>query len=55
MALPTAPLPRPPQPIRASRIVLFSAAWTRGITAPASAEAAATLPARSRNSRREDG
>ena len=31
MALATAPLPRPPQPIKASRMVLSSPAWTCGI------------------------
>ena len=55
MALATAPLPRPPQPISARRIVLSSAAWTRGIITPANAEAAATLPPHFKKSRREDG
>jgi len=51
-ALATAPLPRPPQPIKASLIVPSPAAWTRGTAMPASAEVAASLPARPRNSRR---
>ena len=54
-ALTAAPLPRPPQPIKASRMVLSSAACTRGIATPASAEAAASFPPRSRNSRRDVG
>ena len=49
-----APLPRPPQPIRARRIVLSSAACTRGIVTAASAEPAASVPLHCRNSRRED-
>ena len=53
-ASPTAPLPRPPVPIRARRIVLSSPACTAGITLPANAAAAATLPVRLRNSRREE-
>ena len=43
-ALAAAPVPRPPQPIRATWIVLFSAAWTCGITPAARAEAAAIRP-----------
>ena len=50
-ALATAPLPRPPQPIKASLIVPSPAAWTCGTATPASAEVAANLPARPRNSR----
>ena len=49
-----APLPRPPQPISARRIVLSSAACTRGIATAASAEPAASLPLHCKNSRRED-
>ena len=49
-----APLPRPPQPINARRIVLSSAACTRGMATPASAAPAATVPLHCRNSRRED-
>ncbi len=41
MALATAPLPRPPQPIKASRMVLSSPASTCGMATPAKAEAAA--------------
>ena len=39
------PAPRPPQPIKARRIVLSSAAKTRGIATPAKADAAA-IPGR---------
>src|ERR1017187_8285055 len=49
----TAPQPRPPQPIRARRMVLSSAAWTQGMLTPASAEVAATALPRARNARRE--
>ena len=52
MALATAPLPRPPQPIRASRMVLSSPAWTCGMATPARAEAAAIRAVFFRNSRR---
>ena len=52
MALATAPHPRPPQPIRARRMVLFSPAWTCGMATPARAEAAATRAVVLRNSRR---
>src|SRR5258708_6777508 len=52
-ALPAAPLPRPPQPTSATWMVLFSAAWTCGMTAPARAEAAAMRPVLFRNSRRD--
>src|SRR5579883_2321745 len=44
MASPAAPVPRPPQPTRASRMVLLSPAWTWGRTTPARADAATTLP-----------
>ena len=43
-ALTTAPLPRPPQPISASRIVLSSAACTCGMATPAKAVPAAAVP-----------
>src|SRR5437879_1132636 len=43
-ASPMAPVPRPPQPTRASWMVLFSAAWTLGIRTPARADAAAIWP-----------
>ena len=46
-----APVPRPPQPTRASWIVLFSAAWTCG-TCRQRSDAAATRPVFFRNSRR---
>ena len=52
-ALAAAPLPREPQPIKASRIVLSSAACTWPAASPASAEAAASFPPRWRNSRRD--
>ena len=42
-ALCAAPVPRPPQPMRATWIVLSSAAWTKGILTPASAETAAVV------------
>src|SRR4051794_7123532 len=51
-ALAAAPVPRPPQPTRATRIVLSSAAWTAGTTTPERAEAAATVPPVLRKSRR---
>jgi hypothetical protein len=50
-ASPTAPLPRPPQPIRASWIVLSLAAWTAGAICAAAA-AVARMPAFFRKSRR---
>ena len=53
MASAAAPVPRPPQPIKATRIVLSSAAWTCGTTTPANAVAAAILPVFFRNSRRD--
>ncbi|MGB2809430.1 MAG: hypothetical protein WBC22_16940 [Sedimentisphaerales bacterium] len=52
-ALPTAPLPRPPQPTNASRIVLSSAAWTRERATPVRTEPATTLPPCAMNCRRE--
>ena len=52
-ALAAAPVPRPPQPTRATWIVLFSAACTEGIVTPARAEAVATVPVVLRKSRRD--
>src|SRR4051794_14333977 len=52
-ALAAAPVPRPPQPIRASLIVLSSPACTCGTATPASAETAATRPVSLRNARRD--
>src|SRR4051794_22458847 len=52
-ALAAAPVPRPPQPTRATWIVLSSAAWTEGITTPERAEAAATWPVVFKKSRRD--
>src|SRR5437868_2466210 len=52
-ALPTAPVPRPPQPTRASWMVLLSPAWTKGTATPARVEAAATTPAVFSTSRRD--
>src|SRR5262249_13959490 len=52
-ALAAAPVPRPPQPISATWIVLSSAACTAGIATPARAEVAATCPVVLRKSRRE--
>src|SRR3954454_23158185 len=51
-ASPTAPVPRPPQPTSARRIVLSSPAWTEGTARPAKAEAAVILPASARKWRR---
>src|SRR5271170_7725406 len=48
-----APVPRPPQPTKATWIVLFSAACTAGITTPDRAEAVATVPVVLRKSRRD--
>src|SRR5687768_4227754 len=42
-ALAAAPVPRPPQPTSATLVVLSSAAWTKGIWMPASAETAAVV------------
>src|SRR5437867_10482898 len=53
MALAAAPPPRPPQPIRATRMVFSSAAWTWGRATPAKAEAAANRPVFFRKSRRD--
>src|SRR5207248_1469951 len=52
-ASPAAPVPRPPQPTRATRIVLSSAAWTAGTATPAKAEAVATWPVVFKKSRRD--
>src|SRR3954471_8438879 len=52
-ALAAAPVPRPPQPTRATRIVLFSPAWTSGTAVCEKAVAAATMPPVFRKSRRE--
>src|SRR5438552_18289311 len=52
-ASPAAPAPRLPQPTSATWMVLFAAAWTRGIATPARADAAAILPVFLMNSRRE--
>src|SRR5262249_15281063 len=52
-ALAAAPVPRPPQPTSAKRIVLSSPAWTEGMATPARAEAAATWPVVLRKSRRD--
>src|SRR4051812_25393105 len=43
MALPAAPVPRPPQPTRASLTVSLPPAWTCGSATPASAVAAEAL------------
>src|SRR5206468_4961 len=40
-AFSAAPVPRPPQPTRATRMVLLSPAWTWGRATPAKADAAA--------------
>ena len=47
-----APVPRPPQPTSATRIVLSSAAWTHGVAAETIVVAAANRPVFLRNSRR---
>src|SRR5207244_11898808 len=52
-ASPAAPVPLPPQPTRATRIVLSSAAWTAGTATPAKAEAVATWPVVFKKSRRD--
>src|SRR5580698_9129258 len=51
-AFSTAPVPRPPQPTRATRTVFSSPAWTGLRVMPANAEAAATAPDRLSISRR---
>src|SRR5262245_35412441 len=43
-ALPAAPVPRPPQPTRATRMVESSPAWTCGTATPVRAVAAAAAP-----------
>ena len=49
MALATAPLPRPPQPIKESQMLLSAFPCTEGTTAPASAAPPALVrPARER-------
>ena len=53
IALAAAPDPRPPQPIRATRIVSSPAAYTRGPTAARNADPAATRPVPFKNSRRD--
>jgi len=53
-ALETAPVPRPPQPTKASRIVLSSPPYTRDIATPVSTEPATTFVLRARNCLRED-
>src|ERR1041385_228839 len=52
-ALSAAPVPRPPQPIKATWMRLLPAAWTRGKVTPARAEAAAIVPVVLIKSRRE--
>src|SRR4051794_28843029 len=52
-AFAAAPVPRPPQPTSATRIVLSSPAWTDGMATFASAEVAATVLVVLRNSRRD--
>src|SRR5947209_5297185 len=52
-ASPAAPVPRPPQPTRATWMVESPAAWTAGTAMPASAEATATWVARLPRVRRE--
>src|SRR5579871_5383134 len=51
-AFTAAPLPRPPQPTRATRIRSLPAAWTAGMSSAVRAETAATPPAVLRNCRR---
>src|ERR1700675_136977 len=51
-ALAAAPVPRPPQPTRATWMVVLSPAWTCGITTLAQADATATWPGFLINSRR---
>src|SRR5690349_3883895 len=52
-ALAAAPVPRPPQPTSATRMVLSAAACTAGTVTPARAEAVATVPVALRKSRRD--
>ena len=52
-ALATAPVPRPPHPTSAMRIVLFSAACTWGNANPANADTAAIVPVLLRKLRRD--
>src|SRR3954452_21788981 len=49
-----APVPRPPQPTRATWTVSVPAAWTEGMAMLASADAAASRPVFWNNSRREE-
>ncbi len=51
-ASPTAPLPRLPLPMSASRTVLSSPAWTCGTTAPAKIDMAPSLAVFFKKSRR---
>src|SRR5512137_2589216 len=52
-AFAAAPDPRPPQPTRATWIVLFSPAYMRGAMVAATADTAASRPVSLRNSRRD--
>src|SRR2546426_1046004 len=52
-ALPAAPVPRPPQPTRATWTVLLPAAWTWGMATPAKGEPLAKRLVFLINSRRE--
>src|SRR6476659_6396666 len=52
-ALTAAPLPRPPQPTRATWISSLPLRWTSGSLNPERADAAATPPAACKNCRRE--
>jgi len=52
-ALTAAPAPRPPQPIKATLIVLLCPAYIRGAIPAAKAEAAAIRPVSFKNSRRD--
>src|SRR5437764_992308 len=49
-----APVPRPPQPTKATWTMSVPAAWTEGMTMLASADAAASRPVFWNNSRREE-
>src|SRR3984957_20140346 len=53
-ALTAAPVPRPPQPTRATWIRSVPAAWTEGMATLARADAAARRPVFWNNSRREE-